>query len=368
MEGLHIAIDNLIKGNIFKCANVNQVPVSHLFYADDVMFIGEWKGDNVTVLTKALSYFFCISGLKINLEKSSIIGIGVESNVVNQMATSVGCKAESVPFKYLGIPIGGSPARISTWDPIISKFKKKLSCWKANLLSIGGRSTLISFVLGSLGTYFLSLFRMPKKVNRMLEAFRAMFFWGVRSQNNRKIHWIKWGSVLALKDDGGVGFGSLEAMNYALLYRWRWRALSNPNNLWVRVVAAIHGDGCFVNLSASNGGLWSRIVDMVKLMHDIPTITSKVITRKIGNGMRTKFWHDIWCGDDSLGTRYPRLYALDCDKTCSVYSRWKNGGWSWNWRHEIRSARESEMVQHLTNALPTDLCLRDEDGWMDVES
>ena len=37
------------------------------------------------------------------------------------------------------------------WEPIIEKFHKKLSSWKAINLSYGGRLTLIKSVLGALG-------------------------------------------------------------------------------------------------------------------------------------------------------------------------------------------------------------------------
>nr|XP_043638231.1 uncharacterized protein LOC122609238 [Erigeron canadensis] len=158
------------------------------------------------------------------MEKSSIIGVGVQENEVSRMALSFGCKPEKLSFKYLGIPVGGSSARINMWDPIVVKFHKRLSNWKGNLLSIGGRTTLIISVLGSLGLYFLSLYRMPKEVNNNLEAMRSKFFWG-GSKNQKKIAWVKWNTVLAAKEDGGLEIGSLEAMNQALLYRWRWRAL-----------------------------------------------------------------------------------------------------------------------------------------------
>ncbi|GKC14747.1 hypothetical protein Tco_1011529 [Tanacetum coccineum] len=41
-------------------------------------------------------------------------------------------------------------------------FTKKLSSWKSNLLTIGGRLTLIKSVLGSLPIYFLSIFKAPE--------------------------------------------------------------------------------------------------------------------------------------------------------------------------------------------------------------
>nr|GFC66350.1 RNA-directed DNA polymerase, eukaryota, reverse transcriptase zinc-binding domain protein [Tanacetum cinerariifolium] len=68
------------------------------------------------------------------------------------MAACTGCKAGSFPFSYLGLPIGSNMSRIANWQILIDRFKARLSGWKANLLSIGGRLTLINSVLESLVT------------------------------------------------------------------------------------------------------------------------------------------------------------------------------------------------------------------------
>nr|GFC99553.1 RNA-directed DNA polymerase, eukaryota [Tanacetum cinerariifolium] len=62
-------------------------------------------------------------------------------------------------------------ALVKSWDPIIEKFSKRLSNWKASLLPIGGRATLISSVLGAIDlhpadgpeTRWNKL--LPKKIN-----------------------------------------------------------------------------------------------------------------------------------------------------------------------------------------------------------
>nr|XP_043629760.1 uncharacterized protein LOC122601047 [Erigeron canadensis] len=361
-EGLHVAVNNLVRRGLFKCANINQVQVSHLFYADDVMLVGNWSKPNLEVISKAFKFFYYISGLKINFEKSSIIGIGVEIGEVNQMAHEFGCKAESLPFKYLGIPIGGSPKRIAIWKPIISKFEKRRATWKANMLSIGGRSTLISSVLGSLGIYFFSIFRMPKKVNQLLESICSSFFWGSLKQK-RKLAWVKWGTFLASKDDGGIGFGSIDAMNQALLYRWRWRALDEPHIIWVKVLQAIHGDDCFSNLYAKNKGLWHSIIESIKYTHENSNLKLNYISRKLRNGSCTKFWTQAWCDCEPLDVKFPRLAALDLDKNCVVSDRHDDSGWIWKWRRPIRTTREIEQVNQLISMLPSNLVNEDHDKW-----
>ncbi|GKG34141.1 hypothetical protein Tco_0436837, partial [Tanacetum coccineum] len=53
-------------------------------------------------------------------------------------------------LNYLGLPIGSNMKSIASWRTLVDRFHMRLSSWKANLLSIGGRLTLINSVLGSL--------------------------------------------------------------------------------------------------------------------------------------------------------------------------------------------------------------------------
>lgn len=52
-----------------------------------------------------------MSGLKINVSKSRIFGIGIPEEEVQTWARSVGCGYGSLPFTYLGLPVGTSMKR-----------------------------------------------------------------------------------------------------------------------------------------------------------------------------------------------------------------------------------------------------------------
>ncbi|GJX25399.1 hypothetical protein Tco_0231695 [Tanacetum coccineum] len=182
-----------------------------------------------------------VFGLKINFHKSNLFGVGVPFEEVDHFALTTGCNTRQTPFSYLGLPIDCNMAKTKSWDPIFKKFSKRLSKWKSLLLSIEGRSTLISSVLGSIGTYYLSLFPMPVTVNNKLESIRSNFFWG-SNDNTKKISWISWKLVLASKEKGGLGIGSLYSLNHALIQKWQWHFFNNPQSLWVQLIKSIHGD------------------------------------------------------------------------------------------------------------------------------
>ncbi|GKC89032.1 hypothetical protein Tco_1149681, partial [Tanacetum coccineum] len=104
------------------------------------------------------------------------------------------------------------------WDETINKMKKRLSRWKLNTLSIGGRLTLLKSVLGSTPIYNMSIFKVPKSVLNYMESLRRNFFNGFQ-EGDRKIAWVKWSKVLASKKFGGLGVSSFFALNQALLFK-----------------------------------------------------------------------------------------------------------------------------------------------------
>lgn len=142
----------------------DRVPLSHLFFADDSMYIGEWSIDNVLNLVCILFCFQEITGLKINLENSCIFCIGQTCQAVEAMAMILGYKAGYFPSIFLGMPIGVNLGALNPWKNLVNKFKSKLSRWKIRTLSIGGRHTLTSNVLGTLCNFLFSLFKVPKSI------------------------------------------------------------------------------------------------------------------------------------------------------------------------------------------------------------
>ena len=94
---------------------------------DDALFVGSWSLTNVTNLIRILRCFYLASGLKINLSKTSLMGVRVGSTDVSWMADRIGCNVGHFPFKFLGIPVGSSMKRVAAWQPLIDKFISKLS-------------------------------------------------------------------------------------------------------------------------------------------------------------------------------------------------------------------------------------------------
>nr|GEW60395.1 RNA-directed DNA polymerase, eukaryota [Tanacetum cinerariifolium] len=151
-----------------------------------------------------LHCFSLVSGLKINIHKSHLLGIGISNDMVDSVASDLGCSTMSTPFKYLGVMVGDNMTRVSAWDDVVRKIKSRLSNRKIKTLSIGGRLTLLKSVLGATPIFWMSLFKVPKTVLALLEALRRDFFNEVQD-NEKKISWVNWPKVLSAKKSGGLG-------------------------------------------------------------------------------------------------------------------------------------------------------------------
>ena len=141
---------------------------------------------SLTHLSWILLWFEAASGLRINLDKSEIIPVGVVEEI-EEMAVELGCRVGSPPSQYLGLPLEAPNKAPSVWDGVEEKVRRRLARWKRQYISKGGRITLIRSTLASMPIYHMSLFRMPKSVARRLDKVQRDFLWGGGSVE-RKAH------------------------------------------------------------------------------------------------------------------------------------------------------------------------------------
>nr|XP_043625514.1 uncharacterized protein LOC122596934 [Erigeron canadensis] len=275
--------------------------ISHLLYADDCTFIGDWSMCNLYKVARALRVFYLCSGLRINLGKSNLFGVGVDNTEVKRAAEVFKCKEGSLPFKYLGLRIGGNMNRISSWDFLFDIFESRLANWKAKSLSIGGRVTPIKAVLESLPS----------------------FLWG-GSHDEKKIHWVAWDRVASPIKHGGLGLCRLADSNIALLSKWIWRYRNEDNALWKKVIDSLHGNcegwrSVPVNKSLASG--WKNIVQKAEKVKVAGKDLIGLFKGICGKGDRIRFWIDPWVDNTCLKELFPLLFGLENDKKCLVADR-----------------------------------------------
>ncbi|XP_059638840.1 uncharacterized protein LOC132281125 [Cornus florida] len=106
--------------------------------ADDTIVFCDASVTQMRHLRFVLACFQVVSGLKINVGKSVIVPVG-EVLHIQELADILGCGVEFLPISYLGLSLGASMRRVAVWDPVIERFQKRLSGWKKQYLSKGGK-------------------------------------------------------------------------------------------------------------------------------------------------------------------------------------------------------------------------------------
>jgi hypothetical protein len=133
---------------------------------DDTLFIGEACVENLWSMKIILRWFELALGLKVNFSKSRLIGVNVPTNFLERAASFLHCKIGSLPFVYLGLPVGANPRRVATWEPVVKTIEKRLFSWRNQYISLGGRVILINLVLSSIPVFYLSFLKMPSSVKK----------------------------------------------------------------------------------------------------------------------------------------------------------------------------------------------------------
>jgi hypothetical protein len=162
-EGLEGLMKKAVELNRFKVGN-RGVVVSHLQYADDTLCLGEATLENLWTLKAILRGFELVSGLKVNFSKSRIMGVNVSYDFLRLAFIFLNCRTSTIPFTYLGLPVGASHRRASTWEPLINSLRKRLGGWGNKYVSLGGRVVLLNSVLNAIPIYFLSFMKIPIQV------------------------------------------------------------------------------------------------------------------------------------------------------------------------------------------------------------
>ncbi|GJT08302.1 RNA-directed DNA polymerase, eukaryota, reverse transcriptase zinc-binding domain protein [Tanacetum coccineum] len=70
---------------------------------DDAIFLGQWNDSNIDTLVHVMECFYRVSGLRINLCKSKIMGIHVDADRIKSAASKLGCLVLNTSFLYLEV-------------------------------------------------------------------------------------------------------------------------------------------------------------------------------------------------------------------------------------------------------------------------
>jgi hypothetical protein len=171
-ELLQIVInDALAQGLLSLPIEVGDPDFPIVQYADDTLLILLAEMDQVLALKEILHKFYVSTGLKVNYHKSCMVPINVPGEAMHQLANAFGCQVATLPFTYLGLPLGTTKPKIQHFSPIVIRLERKLTSI-SSFLSQGARLQLVDSTLSSMSTFFLCSIQIPpdilNQLNRIL--------------------------------------------------------------------------------------------------------------------------------------------------------------------------------------------------------
>ncbi|GKU98851.1 hypothetical protein SLEP1_g11790 [Rubroshorea leprosula] len=252
-EGLNGIINSVVSKSLFNGVQEgsSNITISHLQFADDTILFGEANEQNIKAAKSIMRTFELASGLKINYNKSTSIGINVDTKEINHFACFLHCKPGKLPLLYLGMPVGASLRKKSTWSTQVANFERKLTGWNNRFLSIGGRIVCINSVLSSPPVFLMSAYLIPMGVIKKIDSIRRAFLWG-GCELPKKIAWVGWEKICKNKKDGRLGIKDLRRFNLALLGKWWSRLTDESVGLWKKILSAKY------NREGHNWSSWMR--------------------------------------------------------------------------------------------------------------
>lgn len=271
------------------------------------------SGKELFVLKALLQSFAQGTGLKVNFHKSCLIPINVSEDKAEMLAGVFGYRTGSMPFTYLGLPLGTTKPRVIDFAPLVDRIERRLSANSA-FLSNGDRLTLVNSVFSSLPTYYMCTLQLPKSVIENIDRARRHCLWRGGDINSNKKSLVAWDKVCKPKVKWGLGVINLSIQNQALLLKFLDKFYNRRQVPWVSLIWSSYYENKVPHLAPIKGSFWWK--DICKLM-DIYRGISRCI---LGNGSSCSFWDDIWSDGPPLSLHMPRLHSFAINKNVSVQS------------------------------------------------
>ncbi|KAL8496805.1 hypothetical protein ACS0TY_020472 [Phlomoides rotata] len=217
---------------------------------------------------------------------------GVPEGRGRNLADLLGVRKVGSHAIYLGIPTAVGRSREAVFRELVNRVTKKLKDWKARVLSLAGKVTLVKSVIQAIPTYLMTCFKIPKGILEKIESAIARFLWGQKGEEKR-VHWLRWDVLCKPKKKGGFGLRNLGNFNSALLAKQGWRLIQDDQSLLAQVLKARYFPrGNFLTTKRGYGSsyTWKSILEGRRVLE-------KGLVWVIGDGKSVGILGDPWIYD-----------------------------------------------------------------------
>ncbi|KAJ6974535.1 hypothetical protein NC653_030590 [Populus alba x Populus x berolinensis] len=294
--------------------------ITHVCFADDLMLFCHADLESIGVLKSSLDKFSMLSGLSINLAKSSMYLSGIDDTLKSNIQCQLGIQQQHLPVRYLGVPLIST--RLTHTDCILL-------------------------------VYWSSIFILPCSTIKTIERILSAFLWTGTSLSASGAK-VAWTSVCYLVQEGGLGIKRIADWNKAATLKHIWHLLTNTTSIWTTWVhVVLLRNRSFWHINTSNPSWsWRKILQSRDWCRGW-------FTTRIGNGSLTSLWYDYWLPQgkrliDDFSLR--NLTATGLPWTAKVSAIITNGQWQF-----LPSSSELQAIWDSIRFLPSssspDICI-----------
>ena len=179
--------------DVYFHSRCSKLKLNHLVFAKDLMLF--YKGDmhSIKTLCQGVELFSSSSGLEANNSKSGIYLAGVSDNFRMLVARSLEFTFESLPGKYLGMPLTSKWYTIADWECMVDKMTNQIRSWFARNLSYTARLQLVNSILISISNYWCQTVILPKRAVNQINTICRSYLWhgDTNDKSPRNVKWEK---------------------------------------------------------------------------------------------------------------------------------------------------------------------------------
>jgi hypothetical protein len=253
-------------------------------------------------LKDLLQTFYVSTGLKVNFTKYMLVPINMDEQVTNSLAHSFGCAVGTLPFTYLGLPLGLTKPKVIDFLPMVKRCESRLACTSA-LLSQAGRLEVTNAIFSALPMFTMCMFHLHKIVIKQIDKYRKHCLWRSSNINDKKPPKAAWEMVCLPKKGGGLGVLNLKTQNEALLLKNLHKFFNRMDIPWVHLIWESYYSSGSLPSQQRTGSFWWR--DNLKLLVSYKGMAMV----NVFDGASCLFWEDLWC-DRVLLHHMPELYSF----------------------------------------------------------
>jgi hypothetical protein len=232
MDILSLLVQRALEEGLLQPLSARQLHHRISIYTDDaVIFLRPDLGD-INLVLDLLRLFGTASGLKTNVQKSSVVPIRCDDQILNAVKELLPCDFVGFPCKYLGLPLSLTRLIKSQIQNIIDRMSSLLPGWKSELMNRAGHAVHIQFVMTARIIYTAMVLEFPSWAYKAMAKLQRSFLWRGSKEAKGGHCLLAWPKITRPKELGGLGIHDTQILGWALRARWPWLQRTEPGKPW----------------------------------------------------------------------------------------------------------------------------------------